>query len=245
MSGHSHWHSIKYKKSITDAKKSKIFSKISREITIAAREGGGNPEFNTKLRLAIERAKSVNMPVENIEKAIKRGTGELIGEKLESFTFEAYGPGGIAIIIEGITDNKNRTLSEIKQILNEHHGKLVEEGAVKWLFERKGCLVIDLNSQTEDLKDKEKIETLIIEGEAEDFSWRKENLIEVYTKIENLEKTKKYLEEKGVKIESASLDWIAKNLITVKKEDQEKIKELFKELDENDAVQEIYSNLKD
>jgi len=245
MSGHSHWHSIRYKKGIADAKKSKAFSKMSREITIAAREGGGNPEFNTKLRLAIERAKSINMPAENIEKAIKRGTGELTGEKLESITLEAYGPGGIAIIIEGITDNKNRTLAEIRQILNQYNGKLVQEGAVRWLFERKGCVVINLNSQPSELKDKEKIEMIAIEGGAEDFRWRANDLLDVYTKVEELEKVKKYLENKGIKVESASLDWVAKNPLEVKKEEYEEARKLFEELDEHPDVQEIYSNLKD
>jgi YebC/PmpR family DNA-binding regulatory protein len=137
MSGHSHWHSIKYKKGAADAKKSKAFSKISREITVAAREGGGDPSFNAKLRTAIEKAKDFDIPADNIERAIKRGIGELEGAKLEEVLFEAYGPGGIAIIIEGITDNKNRAISEIKQILNQNGGKLVGEGGARWMFERK------------------------------------------------------------------------------------------------------------
>jgi YebC/PmpR family DNA-binding regulatory protein len=137
MSGHSHWHSIKYKKEITDAKKSKVFSKISREITVAAREGGDDPAFNPKLRMAVERARSLNMPADNIDRAIKKGTGELEGTKLEEVLFEAYGPGGTAIIIEGITDNKNRALGDIKQVLSQHNGKLVGEGGVRWMFERK------------------------------------------------------------------------------------------------------------
>lgn len=243
MSGHSHWHSIKYKKGVADAKKSQAFSKMSREITMAAREGG-DPKFNAKLRLAIEKARSIRMPAENIEKAIKRGTGELAGKKLESVIFEAYGPGGIAIIIEGITDNKNRALSEIKQTLSQYEGKLAEEGSVRWLFERKGCLVINLNLQIEDLKNKEKLEMAAIEAGAEDFSWHNDTLLEVYTKIEDLERTKKHLEEKDIKIESASLDWVAKNPITVEQKYSEEAKKLFEALDTNEAVQEIYSNLK-
>jgi YebC/PmpR family DNA-binding regulatory protein len=183
MSGHSHWHSIKYKKGAADAKKGKVFSKISREITIAARESGGDPDFNPKLRMAVERARSFNMPADNIERAIKKGTGELEGEKLEEVLFEAYGPGGIALIIEGITDNKNRTLGEIKQILSQYNGKLVGEGGVRWMFERK-------------------------------------------------------VKEPG------SLEWVAKQEIELSEKDKETAEKLFEALDENDAVQEIYSNLK-
>lgn len=137
MSGHSHWHSIKHKKEITDKKRGQLFSKVSREISIAAREKGENPEFNPKLRLIIEKAKNFNMPSDSIEKAIKKGVGKLEGEKLEEVLFEAYGPGGAALMIEGITDNKNRALGEIKQVLSQHQGKLVGEGGVKWMFERK------------------------------------------------------------------------------------------------------------
>jgi len=154
MSGHSHWKSIKYQKTVADAKRSQAFSKLAREITVAAREKGGNPEFNPVLRIAIEKARSINMSTDNIERAIKRGTGEIGGATLEEITLEAYGPGGIAIIIEGITDNRNRTFNEIKQILNQYNGKLVESGSVKWLFERRGCIVINLNSQIEDFKNR-------------------------------------------------------------------------------------------
>src|SRR4030042_3986903 len=137
MSGHSHFKSIKHQKGIADAKKGKAFSKIGRLISIAAKEKGGNPETNPKLRLAMEQARAVNMPKDNVERAIQRGIGEAAGEKLEEVVFEAYGPGGIAIIIEGITDNKNRALGEIKQILIQNGGKLAGEGSVRWLFERK------------------------------------------------------------------------------------------------------------
>lgn len=137
MSGHSHFKSIKYRKGLADKKRGVAFSKLSREITIAVREKGGDPNFNPRLRTAIERAHDFNMPADNIEKAIKRGTGELEGAKLEEVLFEAYGPGGIAIIIEGITDNKNRTLAEIRQTLNQNGGKLIGEGGVRWMFDRK------------------------------------------------------------------------------------------------------------
>jgi len=243
MSGHSHFKSIKYKKEITDKKRGQMFSKISREISVAAKEGGGDPEFNPQLRLTIEKAKSVNMPTDNIERAIQRGIGKLEGVKLEEVLFEAYGPGGIAIIIEGITDNKNRTSAEIKQILNQNNGKLVGEGAVKWMFERKDCLIVDLKLQIGNLKNKEKLELLTIEAGAQDLYWH-DDVLDVYTKIEDLEKVKKNLEEKGIKIDSTSLDWVAKEEIKLDEKQKEACQKLFEALDENEAVQEIYSNLK-
>jgi len=243
MSGHSHWHSIKYQKSIADQKRGKVFSKISREISVSARDRGGNPETNPALRLAIEKAKKVNMPKENIERAIKRGTGELEGAKLESILFEAYGPGGIALIIEGITDNKNRTFAEIKQILTQNNGKLVDEGSVKWLFERKGCITVDLKSEGEDLVNKEGLELKAIEAGAQDLYWHN-NLLDIYTRPEELEKVKKNLEEKKIQVETISLDWVAKEEIETDEKTKEVCEKLFEALDENDAVQEIYSNLK-
>jgi YebC/PmpR family DNA-binding regulatory protein len=245
MSGHSHAKTIRHQKALTDQKRGQMFSKLARVISVAVREGGPNPETNSKLRLAFEMAKEVNMPKENIERAIKRASGEAEGEKLEEVLFEAYGPGGIAIIIEGITDNKNRTLGEIKQILNQNNGKLVGEGSVKWMFERRGCLTINAqflisNSQ---IKNKEELEILAIEAGAEDIYWNGD-ILDVYTKIEELEKVKKNLEEKGVKIESASLDWVPKEEVSLDEKTKEACQKLFETLDENDAVQEIYSNLK-
>jgi len=243
MSGHSHWAKIKWQKTTADAKKSQAFSKMAQMITLAAREGGGDPTTNSKLRLAIEAAKKINLPSDNIERAIKRGTGDLEGVKLEEVIFEAYGPGGSAIIIEGITDNKNRTLNEIKQVLNLNGGKLVGEGAVRWMFERKGCLIVDCKLQVKDLQNKEKLELLAIEAGADDIYWH-EDILDVFTKPDDLEKVNKNLEEKGVKIESVSLDWVAKEMIDVNEETKKNCQKLFEALDENEAVQEIYSNLK-
>ena len=243
MSGHSHARTIKHQKAITDKKRGQIFSKMTRMISVAAKEGGANPETNSKLRLAIEMAKSFNMPKDNIDRAIKRGTGEIAAEKLEEVLFEAYGPGGIAIIIEGITDNKNRALGEIKQILNQNNGKLVGEGAVKWMFEKKGVIAIDCELQTEDLKNKEKLELMAIEAGAEDICWHNE-VLDVYTKIGDLEKVKKSLEEKNIQADSVSLDWVPKEEIVVDGKTKQACQKLFEALDENEAVQEIYSNLK-
>ncbi len=243
MSGHSHWHSIKYQKTLADQKRGKVFSKLSREITIAAKEKGPNPETNSALRLAIEKAKKFNMPKANIERAIKRGTGEIKGNQFESIVLEAYGPGGIALIIEGITDNKNRTLSEIKQILSQNNGKLANEGSVKWLFERKGCISIDLNSQEDFLKNKETLELKAIEAGAQDLDWN-ENVLDLYVEPERLDSTKKNLESVGIKIERASIDWVAKEKVEAEQNIKEACERLFENLDENEAVQEIYSNLK-
>jgi len=238
MSGHSHWAGIKHKKQLADLQKGKVFSKLAKEIEIAARSGK-NPEMNPKLRMAIEKAKEAKMPSENIEKAIKRGCGELSGEKLEEILFEAYGPGGIAIIIEGISNNKNKALNEIKQILNQNGGKLVSEGAIKWMFERKGCIAIKISN----FQNKDELEITAIEAGAEDLYWH-DDILDVYTKVEDLEKVKKNLEEKGVKIESCSLDWVPKETIQVEEKTKESCQKLFEALDENEAIQEIYSNLK-
>ncbi len=243
MSRHSHFSTIKHKKALTDAKRSNIFSKVTRQLLVAVKEKGGDPETNSKLKLAIEQARAVNMPSENIERAIKKGTGELAGEKLEEVLFEAYGPGGIAIIIEGITDNKNRTLGEIKQILNQHGGKLVTEGSVKWLFGRKGCITINPDGQAPMLNSREDLELKAIESGAEEIYWDNE-ILDIYTKPEEVEKVKKNLEEKGIKIDSASLDWVAKEEISLREGEKETCQKLFEALDENDSVQEIYSNIK-
>lgn len=243
MSGHSHARTIKHDKELTDQKRGQIFSKIARMISVAAKEGA-DPASNSKLRQALEEARSFNMPKSNIEKAIKRGEGTLEGEKLEEMNYEAFGPGGIAIITEAITDNKNRTLAEIKRILQKYNGKLAESGSVKWLFERKGVITINPNDQIPMTK-KEDLEMKAIEAGAEDIFWHKdENMLDLYTKTEDLEKVKESLNNQGIKIESTSLDWVAKDPIEVTQKDKETLEKLFEELSENDAVQDIYSNLK-
>ena len=240
MSGHSHFHSIKHKKGRADEARGKAFSKMARLIAVAAREGSADPESNSKLRLAVEKAKSINMPKDNIERAIKKGSGETGGEQLEQITFEAYGPNKTAFIIEGITDNKNRTLGEIKKILNQYNGKLAQEGSVKWMFERKGTIVIDFKIQNQNLK-KDELELLAIEAGADDIYWHND-FLDIYTKPEELENTKNKLEKKDIKIESSTLDWVAKKTIEIP--EKETCQKLFEALDENEAVQDIYSNLK-
>ncbi len=241
MSGHSHAKTVRSVKEANAKKRSQMFSKIARLISVAVREGGPNPETNSKLRLAIEMAKQVNMPKENIERIINKESGETSTENLEEFLFEAYGPGGIAILIEGITDNKNRALGEIRQTLNQNNGKLVAEGAVKWMFERKGCIAIDLKSQN--LLKKEDLEMIVIEAGAEDFYWH-QDFLDVYTKIEDSEKVKEFLEKEGIKIESVSLDWVPKERVEVDESIKKASQKLFEALDDLDSVQEVYSNLK-
>jgi len=238
MSGHSHFATIKHKKEAEDAKRSKAFSKVSQILTLAAREGGGDPGSNPKLRIALSQAKEANMPSENIERAIKKGTGELAGGTLEAVSYEAYGPGGIAIIIDGITDNKNRSLGEVKKILNEHNGKLVQEGAVRWMFEQKGIIALDMEG-----KDKEQTELAAIEAGADDVIVG-EGMLEIYTKPDELEKVRKALEDKGLVTKSTLLGWIAKEKIILPDAEKESCQKLFEALDENDSVQEVYSNLK-
>ncbi len=238
MSGHSHFKTVAATKNANDAKKGKIFSKLGRVITIAVKEKGPDVSSNIQLKALIEKAKEFNMPKENIERAIKKGTGELVGEALEEVSFEGFGPGGTTLIIDGITDNKNRTLGEIKGILNQYDGKMAGEGAVRWMFEKKGLIIINPEG-----KSKEELELLAIEAGAEDIKETGTNL-EIYTKPENIDAVKKYLEEKVITIENSSVEFVAKEEVTLGEKDKEKNQKLFEALDENDAVQNIYSNLK-
>jgi len=238
MSGHSHFKTVAATKNANDAKKGKIFSKMARVITIAVKEKGSDTSSNIQLKAAIEKAREFNMPKENIERAIKKGTGELAGENLEEVSFEGFGPGGISIVIEGITDNKNRTIGEVKGILSQHGGKMAGEGAVKWMFERKGSIVVNCEG-----KPKEELELIAIEAGADDIV-KNNDTLNVYTKPEDLEKVKKTIEEKQLKIESASLEWTAKEELSVSDKEREAAQKLFEVLDENEAIQDIYSNLK-
>ncbi len=241
MSGHSHAKTVMATKTANNAKKGKIYSKYGRLITIAVKEGGGSGDAtkNSKLRAAIDQAKNMDMPKENIERAILRGTGELAGEALESVSYEGFGPGGIALIIDGITDNSNRTLSEVRVILNQNGGKMAGEGAVRWMFERKGAIIVSFEG-----KSKDELEMLAIEAGADDVKASDEGM-DIYTKPEDLETVKKALEDKGIKIESANLDYVAKEEVTISEKEKEQTERLFEALDDNDAVNNIYSNLKD
>jgi YebC/PmpR family DNA-binding regulatory protein len=237
MSGHSHFHNIKIKKGAEDAKRSKIFSKLSKEISVAAKDGGSDTTFNAKLRSVVEKAKAMNMPADSIDKAVKKGSGELAGFTYEEYLLEAYGPGGSAVMIEGITDNKNRTLGEIKLIINQKGGKTVNEGGIKWMFEKKGVISLDAVN-----KNKEDLELTAIEAGADDIEWQEDTLY-LYTKAEDLEKTKKALEEKGLKIESSNLEWVANESLAAGDDVKEKFQKFYESLDEHDDVQNIYTNI--
>lgn len=246
MSGHSHAKTVKRTKETNAEKRGKIFSKLAKIISIAAKDGG-NPAGNSILRQAIETSKKFNMPKENIERAIKRGTGELAGEQLEEIMYEAVGTNGVSIIIEGITDNKNRSLSDIRQILQKHNAKLANEGSLKWQFDRRGVILVNLKSKIENRKsERDEIELKAIEAGAEDTQWQKEDeeeYLEIRTQPTELDKVKKGLEDRGLTIESADLSWIAKEEIVLPEKDKESCQKLFDDLDENDAVQNIFSNL--
>jgi len=243
MSGHSHAKTVMATKMANAEKRGKIFSKYGRLITIAVKEGGGgDPAKNSKLKAAIEKAKEVNMPKENIERAIKRGTGELAGEALESVSYEGFGPGGFALIINGVTDNANRTLSEIKTILNKNGGKLAGEGAVRWMFEQRGIITIPLNEGGS--KTREEIEAIAIESGADDIRQGENNLVNIYTKPEDFEVVKENLRAKGLKIDSAAIGLVPKEEIRLSDKDRIQAEKLFEALEENDAVNEIYSNIK-
>ncbi len=242
MSGHSHWAGIKHKKAAEDAKRGKVFSKLARIIALAAKEGGNNPATNPKLKDAIDYARSFNLPKDNIERAIKRGAGDVEGTTLVSCLLEAFGPGGTPLLVETITDNKNRTLAEIKTILAKHNGKLAGEGSVKWQFERKGIIAI---KKPEGAKGpKEDLEFAAIDAGAEDLNWQEGGVLQIHTKTESLDKVKNNLKESGMKIQSATLGWVPKEEGTPEDEKTKNaLAKLFEELDEHDDVHAIYSNI--
>ncbi len=238
MSGHSKWSQIKFKKAVTDARKSKLWSKVAAQIIIAAREKGGDPGANATLKALIDKAKAVNMPNDNIERAIKRGTGELAGERMEEMLYEAYGPGGAAILVEAITDNKNRTTAEIKRILNERGGKLAEGGSVKWMFKKN----YELRIANYEKNLKEEIELAAIEEGAEDIKEKDGELV-IRASVDNIEKIKNKLSQKSLKMEGPEPDYVPQNPVAPDEENRKKLEALFEALDEQNEVEEIYSNI--
>jgi YebC/PmpR family DNA-binding regulatory protein len=236
MSGHSKWATIKRKKAAIDSKRGKMFTKLIKEITISAREGGGDINGNPRLRLAVDNAKAANMPQDNIERAIKKATGELEGVIFHELTYEGYGPSGIAVLVEVATDNKNRTVAEVRHAFSKSGGSLGETGSVAWMFDRKGVITIPVQGKSED-----EIMELVLEHGADDLQ-TEEDFFAIYTSLENFEPVRKALAEKDLTIENASLQWIAKNLIEVKGEDSEKVMKLIEVLEDNDDVQNVFSN---
>jgi YebC/PmpR family DNA-binding regulatory protein len=236
MSGHSKWSTIKHKKGAADAKRGRLFTKLIREITMAARLGGGSPDANPRLRKAVDDAKAVNMPAENIKRAIQRGTGELPGVTYEEVTFEGYGPGGVAILIDAMTDNKNRTLPEIRTIFSKHGGNLGESGSVKFLFQKKGYIAIEKDKATEDA-----VMEAAIEAGAEDVSFT-DQYHEVQTSPDMFPQVKAVLEEKGLPLAIAEVSMIPTTEVALDTRKAEQTVKLMEALEDHDDVQNVWAN---
>jgi len=237
MSGHSKWASIKHKKAAQDAKRGKVFTKLIKEITVAAREGGGDPEMNSRLRTAIARAKSANMPADNIERAIKKGTGELPGVSYESVAYEGYGPGGVAILILAYTDNKNRTVAEIRHLFSKKGGNLAGAGSVAWIFEKKGLIFVEGSKI-----DEEKLFDIVIEIGADDMK-KEESNFEIYMEPSILEAVKEAIVNNGIEIQNAEITMIPSNTTPVNDVNiARQILSLMDVLEEHDDVEAVYSN---
>lgn len=237
MSGHSKWAGIKHKKAIIDAKKGKVFTRIIREISVAARQGGANPEHNARLRKAIDDAKTANMPLDNVKKAIQRGTGELPGVVYEEIVYEGYGPGGVAVMVEGTTDNKNRTASEIRKIFSSHGGNLGENGCVSWMFSQKGYLSVEKAKSNED-----ELMTLALDLGAEDFRGDDEDVFEIFTKPADFDKVKKGLDDKKVPLAVAEVTFQPQTFIKLEGKQAEQMLGLMDALEEHDDVKSVYAN---
>ncbi len=236
MSGHSKWSTIKHKKGKEDAKRGKLFTKAIREITMAAREGGGDIDGNPRLRHAIDAAKAVNMPADNIDRAIKKGTGELEGVTYEEIKYEGYGPGGAAVLVETATDNKNRTSSEIRHIFSKYNGNLGAVGSVSWIFERKGIITIDKNKFNFD-----SIMDIAIDSGAEDVVLENEHII-ITSKSNDMIEIKKVFEERNIEMIESLITKIPKSVVKVDESKASTLFKLLEKLEENEDVQEVYSN---
>jgi YebC/PmpR family DNA-binding regulatory protein len=236
MSGHSKWHSIKHKKGAIDAKRGRMFTKLIKEITIAARIGGGDPEGNPRLRKAVLDAKGVNMPADNIKRAIQKGTGELEGGQLEEIMYEGYGPGGVAMLVSVVTDNRNRTVSEIRHVFSKNGGNMGESGSVSWMFHKKGYIAIDKSKA-----DEETLMTLAIDAGADDFQ-SDESLYEIYSSQEAFEDVLNAIKGKKIETVTAEISMIPQNYIKVEGKTAQQVVKLMEALDEHDDVQQVYAN---
>ena len=236
MSGHSKWSTIKRKKGAADEKRGKIFTTIIKEITVAARMGGGDESSNPRLRKAIVKAKDNNMPQDNIKRAIMKGTGELPGVNYEEGTYEGYGPGGVAIFLEVLTDNKKRTVADIRHLMSKHGGNLGENGSVAWMFDKRGQIIIHASAGEED----DVFESALDCG-AEDFEVEEDTFL-IFTDPTELISVKDKLEEKGFSIHSAEVEMVPKNLQKVEKKDVEKILQLMEDLEENEDIKNVFAN---
>lgn len=237
MSGHSKWANIKHKKAAADAKRGKVFTRIAKEITIAARDGGGDPDANPRLRLAMQNARSVNMPSDNIKRAIQKGTGEIEGISYEEVVYEGFTPGGVSIIVEAVTDNRNRTFSEIRTQFGKHGGNLGEQGSVAWNFDRKGVILVETGGKTED-----ELLEVILESGAEDLEFDEE-VSRIFTPFEELANCSKYLEEHQIVVKESKFEYVPKTFYKINKvEEARKVLKFIDTIEEHDDVQNVFSN---
>jgi YebC/PmpR family DNA-binding regulatory protein len=235
MSGHNKWSTIKHKKGAADAKRGKVFTKIIKEISVAAKLGGGDPAGNPRLRTAIDKAKQENMPKDNIERAIKKGTGGMEGVVYEEITYEGYGPGGVAVLVEVMTDNRNRTVSDVRSCFTKGNGNMGETGCVSWLFDKKGLIVFPKST------DIEKLFEVALEAGADDVS-DEEDQIEVVTDLTNFIEVREALEKAGFKHDSADITMIPQTMIKLEGKQAESMLKLMDRLEDNDDVQNVYAN---
>jgi YebC/PmpR family DNA-binding regulatory protein len=236
MAGHSKWAQIKRKKAVTDARRGQLWTKLLKEITVAARLGGGDPEGNSRLRTAIQDAKSANVPNDNIDRAIKRGTGQLEGMSIEEATYEGYGPGGVAVLVETVTDNKNRTVSEVRHLFSKNGGNLGESGCVGWMFEKRGYFAIDNREMSE-----EQFMELALELGADDISIEDESY-EIYTRPEDYGTVRDALEQREIPLASKELAMLPQNYVQVDDDSAPRVLRLMDALEEHDDVQNVWAN---
>jgi YebC/PmpR family DNA-binding regulatory protein len=236
MSGHSKWHTIKHKKGATDAKRGKIFTKLIKEITVAARTGGGDPDANARLRKAILDSKAQNMPNDTIDRAVKRGSGDLDGVNYEEITYEGYGPGGVAILIETMTDNRNRTVAELRHLLSKNGGNLGEAGSVAWMFDKKGYIVVDKEAKSED-----ELFELAIEAGADDMQ-DEGSVFEIYTSSDTYHAVNDAVKDAGIEAQVSELSMIPQNHIALEGADAKQMLKLYEAIDDHDDVQKVYAN---
>ncbi|HEY2739885.1 MAG TPA: YebC/PmpR family DNA-binding transcriptional regulator [Thermoanaerobaculia bacterium] len=241
MSGHSKWNTIKHKKAATDARRGKLFTKLLREITVAARLGGGDPKSNPRLRGAILDARSNSMPNDNIERAVKKGTGELEGEAYEEVTYEGYGPGGVAVLVEGQTDNRNRTAQDIRHLFVRHGGNLGESGCVSWMFNRRGYFALDRTALSADM-DEDKLTDLALELGADDVSVA-DDVCEIYTAMEDFNTIQEELERRGIPIAAKELAMVPQTQVEVPADRINQVLRLVEALEDHDDVQHVWANL--
>ena len=236
MSGHSKWHSIRHKKAAVDAKRGKIFTKLIKEITVAARIRGGDVEANPRLRTAVQAAKDANMPFDNISRAIKKGTGELPGQSYEGAVYEGYGTGGVAVFVEALTDNKNRTVAEVRHIFSKHGGSLGENGSVQWMFDKRGYVCVDTKDVSE-----EKLLEVALEAGAEDMD-QEGDTFAIYCTIEVFEDVKSSLEKAAIPVSSSELTMVPQNDVPLSGREAEQMLKLMEALEEHEDVQNVYAN---